>query len=98
MGGGLNAATSRTGYSISTKSDSEKVDNRFQECIQRAGGSLILSEAHMRKDLMGGASLDNIKSATLDHIITWNFSKNETAEISAPTSTVGRAYPLGRSV
>jgi len=31
MGGDLNAATSRTGYSISTKSHFEKVDNQFQE-------------------------------------------------------------------
>jgi len=29
MGGDLNAATSRTGYSISTKSHFEKVDNQF---------------------------------------------------------------------
>ena len=70
MGGDLNAATSRTGYSISTKSHFEKLDNQFQECIQRTGRSLILSEAHTRKDLMGGVSLDDIKSATLDHIIT----------------------------
>ena len=38
--------------------------------------------------LMGGASLDDIKSATLDHIITWNFSNDDTAEMSAPKSTV----------
>jgi len=88
MGGDLNAATSRTGYSISTKSHFEKVDNQFQEFVQRIGGSLIQSEAHMRKDLMGGASLDNIKSATLDHIITWNFSNDDTAEMPAPKSTV----------
>jgi hypothetical protein len=37
MGGDLNAATSRTGYSISTKSHFEKVDNQFQEFIQRTG-------------------------------------------------------------
>jgi len=41
MGEDLNAATSRTGYSISTKSHFEKVDNHFQEFIQRTGGSLI---------------------------------------------------------
>ena len=70
MRGDLNAATTRTGYSISTKSHFEKGDNQFQEFIQRTGSSLILSEAHTRKDLMGGASLDDIKSATLDHIIT----------------------------
>ena len=69
-GGDLYAATSCTGYSISTKSHFEKVDNQFQEFIQRTGGSLIQSEAHTCKDLMGGASLDDIKSATLDHIIT----------------------------
>jgi len=69
----LNAATSRTGYSIPTKSHLEKVDNHFQEYVQRTGGSLIQSEAHTRKDLMDGASLDDIKSATLDHMITWNF-------------------------
>ena len=34
MGGDLNAATSRTGYSISTKSHFEKVDNQFQEFIK----------------------------------------------------------------
>jgi len=79
MGGELNAATSRTGYSISKKSHFEKVFNQFQEFIQRRGGSLIQSEARTRKDLMGGASLDDIKSATLDHIITWNFSNNDTA-------------------
>jgi len=70
MGGDLNAATSRTEYSSSTKSHFEKVDNQFQEIIQRTGASLIESEAHTCKDLMGGASLDDIKSATLDHIIT----------------------------
>jgi len=88
MGGDLNAATSRTGYSISTKPHFEKVDNQFQEFIQRTGGSLIQSEAHARKDVMGGASLDDIKSATLDHIITWNFSNDDTAEMPAPKSTV----------
>ena len=90
MGGDLNAATSRTGYSISTKSHFKKVDNQFQEFIQRTGGSLIQSEAHTRKHLMGGASLDDIKRATLDHIITWNFSRanHDTAEMPAPKSTV----------
>jgi len=43
MGGDLNAATSRTGYSISTKSHFEKVDHQFQEFIERRGGSLIQS-------------------------------------------------------
>ena len=52
MGGDLDAATSGKGYSISTKSHFEKVDNKFQEFIQRTGGSLIQSEAHTRKDLM----------------------------------------------
>jgi len=28
---------------------------------------------------MGGASLDDIKIATLDHVITWNFSNDDTA-------------------
>jgi len=88
MGGNLNAATSHTGYSISTKSHFEKVDKQFQEFIQRTGGSLIQSEAHKRKDLMGGASLDDIKSATLDHIMTWNFSNDDTAKMPAPKSTV----------
>jgi len=37
MGGDLNAATLRTGYSISTKSHFEKVDHPFQEFIQRTG-------------------------------------------------------------
>ena len=37
MGGDLNAATSRIGYSISTKSHFEKVDNQFQEFFQRTG-------------------------------------------------------------
>jgi len=87
MGGDLNAATLRTGYSISTKSHFEKADNQFQDFFQRTGGSLIQSEAHTRKDLMGGASLDDIKSATLDHIITWKFS-NDTAKMLAPKSTV----------
>ena len=88
MRGDLDAATSRIGYSISTKSHFEKVDNQFQEFIQRTGGSLIQSEAQTRKDLMGGASLDDIKSATLDHIMTWNFSNDDTAEMPAPKSTV----------
>ena len=88
MGGDLNAATSRTGYSISTKPHFEKVDNQLQEFIQRTGGSLVQSEAHTRKDLMGGASLDDIKSAILDHIITCNFSNDDTAEMPAPKSTV----------
>ena len=57
MKGDLNAATSRTGYSISKKSHFEKVEDQFQEFIQRTGGSLIQSETHTRKDLMGGASL-----------------------------------------
>ena len=82
-------ATSRTGYSISTKSHFEKVDNQFQEFSnQKTGGSLIQSEAHTCKDLMGGPSLDDIKSATLDHIITRNFSNDDTADILAPKSTV----------
>jgi len=88
MGGDLNAATSHTGYSISTKSPFAKVDSQFQEFIQRRGGSLIQSEAHTRKDLIGGASLDDIKNATFDHIITWNFSNDDTAEMPAPKSTV----------
>ena len=37
---------------------------------------------------MGGASLDDIKSATLDYIITWNCSNDDTAEMLAPKSTV----------
>ena len=92
MGKDQNAATSRTGYSISTKSHFKKVDNQFQKFIQRTGGSLIQSEAHTRKDLMGGAPLDDIKSATLDHIITWIFPNNDTAEMLAPKST---GYWLG---
>ena len=96
MGGDLNTATSHTGYSISTKSHFEKVDNQFQEFIQRTGGSLIQPEAHTRKDLMGGASLGDIKSATLDHIIIWNFSNDDTAEMPAPTSVEYSA--LDRSV
>jgi len=56
MGGDLNAATSRTGYCISTKSHFEKVDiSQFQAFFQSTGGSVIQSEAHTRKDLMGGA-------------------------------------------
>ena len=65
MGGDLNAVTSYTEYSTSTKSHFEKVDNQFREFIQRTGESLIQSEAHTRKDMIGGASLDDIKSATL---------------------------------
>jgi len=37
---------------------------------------------------MGGTSLYDIKSATLDHIITWNFSNDDTAEKPAQKSTV----------
>jgi len=37
---------------------------------------------------MVGASLDDIKSVTLDDIITWNISGDDTAEIPAPKSTV----------
>jgi len=37
---------------------------------------------------MGRASLDDIKSATLDHIITWIFPDDDTAELLAPKSTV----------
>jgi len=84
----LNAATSCRGYSISTKSHLEKIDNQFQEFIQRRGGSLIKSEAYARKDLMGGASLDDIKSTTLDHIITWNFFNDDSTKIPSPKSTV----------
>ena len=62
----------------------QKIDDQFQEFIQRTGGSLIQSEAHTRKDLM----VDDNKSATLDHIITWNFSNDDSAEMPAPTSTV----------
>jgi len=36
---------------------------------------------------MGGASLDDIESATLDHIITWNFSNDDTAEM--PVQCIG---------
>ena len=96
MGGDLNAATSRTGYSISTKSHFEKVDNQFQEFIQRTGGSLIQSEAHTRKDLMGGESLEDVQSATLDHIITWNFSNDDTAEMPAPKKST--VHGLGACV
>jgi len=46
--------------------------------------TLIQSEAHTRKDLMGGASLDDVKSATLDHIIIWIFPNDDTAEMPAP--------------
>ena len=91
MGCDLNSATSRTGYSISTESYFEKVHIQFQKNIQRSGGSLIQSQAYTRKDLMGGASLDDITSATLDHIITWNFYNDDTAEMPAPKSTLGRS-------
>jgi len=37
---------------------------------------------------MGSASLDHIESETLDHIIAWNFSNDDTAEMPAPKSTV----------
>jgi len=37
---------------------------------------------------MSGASLDDIKSATLEHIITRNFSNDDMAEMPAPKSTV----------
>jgi len=43
---------------------------------------------HVNKCVMGGASLNDIKSVTLDHIITWNFSNDDTAEMLAPKSTV----------
>ena len=46
--GDLNAATLRTGYSISTKYHFEKVVTQLQEFIQRTGGSLIQSEAHAK--------------------------------------------------
>jgi len=49
IGGDLNAATLRTGCSISTKSHFEKVDNQFQKSIERTGASRIQSEAHTRK-------------------------------------------------
>ena len=62
--------------------------DQIQKFIQRTGGLLIQSEAHTRKDLMGGASLNDIKSATLDHIITWIFSIDDTAGMLAPKSTV----------
>jgi len=81
VGGDLNAETSRTGYSISTKSDFDKVDNQFQKFTQRPGGSLIQSDVHTRKDLMGGASLDDIKSATLDmELFQWRYSPNAGAD------------------
>ena len=90
MGGDLNATTLRTGYSISTNSRFEKVDYQLKEFIQRTGGSLIQSEAHTHKDLMGCASLDDIQSATLDHIITWNFPNDDTAETPAPKKELAR--------
>jgi len=37
VGGDLNAATLRTGYSTSTKSHFEKEDDQVQEFIQRTG-------------------------------------------------------------
>jgi len=62
--------------------------DQIQKFIQRTGGLLIQSEAHTRKDLTGGASLNDIKSAALDHIITWIFSNDDTAGMPAPKSTV----------
>ena len=38
LGGDLNAATSRTGYSISKKYHFEKIDNQLQEFFHRTGG------------------------------------------------------------
>ena len=70
MEGDLNAARSRTGYSISMKSDFDEVDDQFQEIILKTRGSLMKFEAHTRRDLMDISSLDNIKSSTLDRIIT----------------------------
>jgi len=49
---------------------------------------LIQSEVYTSKDLMGSESLDDINSATLDHIIIWNFGNYDTAKIQAPKSTV----------
>ena len=39
---------------------------------------------------MGGASLDDIESATLDHIITWSFPNDDTAETPAPKKELVR--------
>jgi len=47
MGEDLNAVQSRTGYSISIKSYFEKVDNQFQEFIQRTGG--LLTKFNIRR-------------------------------------------------
>jgi len=82
MGGDLNATTSHTGYFISTKSHFEKVDNQFQEFIHRPGGSLIQSETHTRKDLMGGASLDDIKSATLIGPVCLRIVRRQSVSVS----------------
>jgi len=37
---------------------------------------------------MGVATLDDIKSETLDRITTWNFLNNDMAETPVPNSTV----------
>ena len=88
MRGNLNAATSRTGYSISTESYSEKVHIQFQNHYSKNRRITDSISGTHCKDLMGGASLDDITSAPLDHTITWNRSNDETAEMLAPKSTV----------
>jgi len=73
MGGDLNAATSRTGYSISTKSHFEKVDSQFQEFIQgwrvvahRCGG------ASNQCTVLFGAGISAVSSLEKFYVMTWS--------------------------
>jgi len=82
MGGDFNAALSRYGYAQSTSALYDKVDKTFQDFVHLTHGTLIESEAHMRRDLLRGSS------ASLDHIITWNLTCTNTCTMQSSTSKV----------
>jgi len=72
MGGDFNMALSRYGYAQSTSALYDKMDKFFQDFVHSMHGTLIESEAHMRRDLLRGSS------ASLDHIIKWNLTCTNT--------------------
>ena len=82
MGGDFNTALSRYGYAQSTSALCDKVDTFFQDFVHSMHGTLIESEAHTRRDLLRGSS------ASLDHIITWNFTCTNTCTMQSSTSKV----------
>jgi len=65
MGGCFNAALSRYGYAQSTSALYDKVDKFFQDFVHSTHGTLIVPEAHTRRDSIG--SPQGIKRVTRPH-------------------------------